>query len=170
MLRHQPDYHRKMMEKWGVEVRLDTEATVDIIRGEEPEVVVIATGAEPVIPDVDGMEAARKAGFVLTMDQVLARQAPRQPGKSVIIWGAGEGAELAIDLKRAGHDVRLLDEKPFYMPANYIGSRALVVMGLLAHSGIAIESGYALKSVGNGEAVFTRSDGSEEAVTADTLV
>lgn len=170
MLRHQPDYHRKMMEKWGVEVRLDTEATVDIIRGEKPEVVVIATGAEPVIPDVDGMEAARKAGFVLTMDQVLARHAPRKPGKSVVIWGAGEGAELAIDLKRAGHDVRLLDEKPFYMPANYIGSRALVVMGLLAHSGIAIESGYALKSVGNGEAVFTRSDGSEEAVTADTLV
>src|SRR5690606_25195655 len=52
----------------------------------------------------------------------------------------------------------------------YIGSRALVVMGLIAHSGIAIESGYALKSVSNGEAVFTRSDGSEEAVTADTLV
>ena len=140
MLRHQPDYHRKMMEKRGIEVRLNTEASVSLLRGEKPDVVVIATGAEPVIPDVDGLDAARKAGFALTIDQVLARHEPKTPGKSVVIWGAGEGAELAIELKRAGHDIRLL------------------------------EPGYNLARAGNGEAVFATADGGEEKVTADTLI
>lgn len=170
MLRHQPVYHRKMMEKWGIDVRLNTEATVSLIRGENPDVVVIASGAEPIIPDVDGIAAARKAGFALTIDQVLARRAATKPGKSVIVWGASEGAELAIDLKRGGHDVRLLDANPSYVPANYVGSRALVVMGLLAYSGIAVEPGYRLARIGTGNATFAKADGSEEVMPADTLI
>lgn len=170
MLRHQPNYHRKMMEKWGVEVRLNTEATAVSIQAENPDVVVIATGAEPIVPAVDGLDAARRSGFAVTIDQVLDRAAPVKPGKSVVVWGAGEGGELAIDLVRGGHAVRLLDANPGYVPANYLGSRAMVVAAFLAFSGITIETGYDLASVQNGEAIFKKADGSTEALAADTLI
>ena len=50
MLRNQPNYHRRMMEKAGVDVRLGVEATAQMIRAEAPDVVVIATGARAVMP------------------------------------------------------------------------------------------------------------------------
>ena len=170
MLRHQPDYHRRMMQKWEVPVRLGVEATEALILAENPDVVVLATGADPIVPEVPGLDEARARGFALTIDQVMAREAPAKPGKSVVIWGAGEGAELAIDLLRAGHQVRLLDASPGYVPANYVGSRAMVVGIFLAMSGLAVEGGLTLTSVGDGEATFTRADGTTETVTTDSLI
>ena len=170
MIRHQPNYHRKMMEKYAVPVRLGVEATEALILAEKPDVVVIATGAEAVLPPAEGMDAARSSGFVLTIDEVMARAAAKTPGASVIIWGAGEGAELAVELKRAGHKVRLLDAGPAYAPANYIGSRAMVIAGLLAHAEIPVETGLALERVDAGQATFRKADGGTETLTADTLI
>jgi NADPH-dependent 2,4-dienoyl-CoA reductase/sulfur reductase-like enzyme len=170
MLRYQPDYHRVMMKKWGVGVRLNTEATKASVLAERPDVVVIATGAEAILPDVDGFAAARKSGFAATIDQVLDRHAPAKIGKSVIVWGAGEGAELAANLKRGGHEVRLLDAYPHYVPANYIGSRMYAIMGLLAVSGVAIENGFTLTGLDDGVAIFAKADGSTEKLRADTII
>ena len=170
MLRHQPNYHRKMMEKWGVEVRLGTEATEALILAENPDVVVLATGAEAIVPDVPGLAEARARGFALTIDQVMARQGAKTPGDSVVVWGAGEGAELAIDLVRGGRKVRLLDAGPAYAPANYVGSRAIVVGAFLGVCGIAVEGGRTLVAVGDGEATFATADGGTETVKTDTLV
>jgi 2,4-dienoyl-CoA reductase-like NADH-dependent reductase (Old Yellow Enzyme family)/thioredoxin reductase len=170
MLRHQPNYHRKMIEKRGVAVRLGIEATAQTILAEKPDVVVIATGAAPIVPQIEGLSQALKSGVAATIDQILDRHAPRTPGKSVIIWGAGEGAELAFDLKRGGRDVRLLDANPSYVPANYIGSRAMAIMGLLAKSELTIENGLRLVCAGDGAATFLKSDGSEEKLRADTLI
>lgn len=170
MLRYQPAYHRRMMEKWGVEVRLGTEATAADVLAENPDVVVIATGAEPIVPGIEGIEEARRAGFALTIDEVLAREDATQPGSSVIVWGAGEGAELAVDLKRGGHEVRLLDANPGYIPANYIGSRALAIMGLMAMAGVQVETGRNLIRLAGGVAVFSSADGAEEEIPADTVV
>lgn len=169
MLRYQPDYHRRMMQKWGVDVRLGARATAADVLAENPDVIVLATGAEPVIPEVAGLDKARQAGFALTIDQVMARQEPRTPGKTVIIWGAGEGAELALDLKLRGHEVRLLEQGPGYVPANYVGSRVLAIMGLLAHTGVQVESGRKLISLESGAATFASADG-EEVLQADTVI
>ena len=86
------------------------------------------------------------------------------------IWGAGEGAELALNLKLGGSDVRLLDAKAAYAPANYVGSRAVVIGGMLAHFGVAVETGQTLKRLEEGAAVFAGSDGSETRVEIDNIV
>lgn len=170
VIRHQPNYHRKMMAAHAIRVRLGEAATADSILAETPDVVVIATGAEAVLPPVDGLEEARASGLVLTIDEVMAREAPRAPGRRVIVWGAGEGAELAVELKRAGHEVRLLDANPAYRPANYIGSRGMAITGLLALAGVVVETGLTLAGVEGGRARFTRADGAEETIAADTIV
>ncbi len=170
MLRNQPNYHRTMMKKAGIDVRLGVEATAASIRAEKPDVVVIATGARAVLPDIFGLDAARHSGFALTIDEALARNPKHTIGKSVLIWGAGEGGELALDLKLGGRDVRVLDPKSQYLPANYIGSRVYAIMGLMAHFGLAVETGRVLTSIGVGEATFTAHDGATETLAADTLI
>ncbi len=170
MLRNQPDYHRRMMEIWGVETRLGVEATAADVLAEEPDVIVLATGAKPVVPEIKGLTAAREAGMAVTIDQVLDRNQPVKPGKKVIIWGAAEGAELAVNLKLGGHEVRLLDENPGYVPANYIGSRVFAIMGLMAMNGVQVEPSLKLVRVENNAAVFARPDGTEESLAADTLI
>jgi NADPH-dependent 2,4-dienoyl-CoA reductase/sulfur reductase-like enzyme len=170
MLRYQPAYHRTMMTKHGVNARLGVEATAELILAEDPDVVVIATGAAAVLPEIDGLDEARAGGFVLTIDDVLARDTPSELGSSVVVWGAGEGGELAIELKRAGHSIRLLDAGPAYTPANYIGSRGPVIQAFLASEDITVETGLTLESVRSGKASFHGSDGVTQVIATDNLV
>lgn len=169
MLRYQPNYHRTMIAKSGVEVRLGVEADVAAIMAEAPDVVVVATGAAPRAVEVEGLAAARAAGLAVRIDEVMDRDAPAALGKRVVIWGAAEGAELALDLTLRGHTVRLLDAGPAYAPANYIGSRVWAIMGMMAHFKVAVETGRSLVRFADGKAVFAGPEG-EETVEADTVV
>lgn len=170
MLRNQPNYHRRMMAKREVPVRLGVEASAATVLAERPDVVVIATGARAVLPDVAGLDAARATGRVLTIDEAMARKPQVRIGPTVAIWGAGEGAELAVDLKLGGHDVRLLDAQARYVPANYIGSRVFAIMGLMARAGVAVETGKRLVRFDEGGPVFVDGSGAEERLAVDTLI
>ena len=55
-------------EKLGVDVRLNCAATVESILSENPDVVVVATGARPLTPEVPGVERAIDAWSVLNGD------------------------------------------------------------------------------------------------------
>ena len=170
MLRYQPEYHRAMMDKHGVERALGVTVTADTVHAWQPNVVVIATGAEATMPDVPGLAAARARGFALSIDEAMSRIAPAKLGANIVLFGAGEAAELAIELKRAGKTVRLLDGNERYVPANYIGSRVYAIMGLLAQAGIAVETGFALAGIGDGEVVVHAPDGPEQTIVCDNLI
>ena len=59
------EWMSEQCRKSGVEVRLNCEATVELILSENPDVVVIATGARPLIPEVPGIENTVDAWSVL---------------------------------------------------------------------------------------------------------
>ncbi|WP_439621366.1 FAD-dependent oxidoreductase [Hyphomonas sp.] len=170
MLRNQPNYHRRMMDKWEIPVRLNCEATANMILAEAPDVIVIATGAHAALPKIPGLDNARSSGFALTIDEVMARDSASSLGQNVLIFGAGEGAELAIDQKYGGKSVRLLDAKPSYVPANYVGSRAGVIGALMGRLGIKVETGMSLVGLEAGEAIFETADGEEDRIKADNIV
>ncbi|CAN5300132.1 FAD-dependent oxidoreductase [soil metagenome] len=170
LLRNQAIYHRRMMQKWAVEARLGIEATADIVLAEKPDVVLIATGAAPALPDVEGLTAGLASGRVLTIDAAMARDPVATIGKTVLVWGAGEGAELAIDLKRGGHEVRLADAKDRYVPANYIGSRGGAITAFLDTVGLTVETGLSLTRITPDGAVLTGADGVETVIAADTII
>jgi pyruvate/2-oxoglutarate dehydrogenase complex dihydrolipoamide dehydrogenase (E3) component len=155
-IRYQPEYHTYQMELLNVDCRLGCEATPEVILAEKPDVVVIATGAKARIPDVPGIEEGRRNGFVLTIDEVMARDNPADPGTNPVIWGAGEGLELALELGRQGRKVRLIDSGPQLMPAPYLLSRAMHVLRWLAEAGIAIETGVTVRGVSAGGIAVTR--------------
>jgi 2,4-dienoyl-CoA reductase-like NADH-dependent reductase (Old Yellow Enzyme family)/NADPH-dependent 2,4-dienoyl-CoA reductase/sulfur reductase-like enzyme len=170
-IRYQPDWHRRMIEKAGIDVRLAQAIKPEQILDERPDVLVIATGAGPAMPDVVGLDSAFASGFAMTIDELLKRGTETLPSGPVLIWGAGEGIELAIDLARAGHRVRLADPKPKLAPAAYIGSRARAVTRWAALAGVSIEQDVKLVAVENGYVrVLHGTEGKEEEIRCARVI
>lgn len=167
---YQPDWHKLMVAKLGIAVRLNEELTRDIVLADRPDVVVVATGARPAIPSVPGLEPALAIGFARTIDSVLREGLDTLPDGDLVVWGAGEGVELALDLAQAGRTVRLLDPAEKQIPANYIGSRFGAVNRWLARAGLATEQGVTLREVGSGMVKVVHADGRDEAISCTGLV
>jgi 2,4-dienoyl-CoA reductase-like NADH-dependent reductase (Old Yellow Enzyme family)/thioredoxin reductase len=167
---YQPDWHRLMVAKLGIAVRLNAALDRDAVLAEMPDVLVVATGARPATPDAAGIDAALASGFARTIDRVLQEGPSALPDGRIVVWGAGEGIELALDLAQAGRSVRLLDPAEKLMPANYIGSRLGAVNRWMARAGLASEQGVALTSVGNGQATVRHCDGTDEAIDCAALL
>ncbi|MCC6382309.1 MAG: FAD-dependent oxidoreductase [Dehalococcoidia bacterium] len=169
-IRYQPEYHTYQMELLGVDCRLGADATAETVLAEKPDVVVIATGSRPRIPAIAGMAEGRAARRVLTMDEVMARACPADPGDAVVVWGAGEGVELALELARQGRKVRLVDSAPQLQPAPYLLSRVWHVLRWLAEAGVAIESGVTVREVTPTGIVVRNGTGDDEALDCDSVV
>jgi len=167
---YQPDWHRTMIARRGVDVKLGQELTVERILAEKPDVVVVATGARPALPEVPGLEAALASGLARTIDRVLGTANDPLPQGPVLVWGASEGIELALDLARAGRQVRLLDPAAAFAPASYIGSRAKYVNLWAGQAGLAPECGVTLLEVTRDGTRVRHSDGREEKIACAALL
>jgi 2,4-dienoyl-CoA reductase-like NADH-dependent reductase (Old Yellow Enzyme family)/thioredoxin reductase len=167
---YQPEWHRLMIARRGVDVRLGEELTAERIRAEQPDVVVVATGAQPALPAVAGLDTALERGFARTIDRVLGEGSDALAPGPVVVFGAAEGIELALDLVRGGREVRLLDPREKFAPAGYIGSRARYVMLWAGQAGLAPETGVELLEAGDGQLRLRHADGREEAVACANLV
>lgn len=74
------------------------------------EAVVCATGSEPVIPQVPGIDKT------IAIDALTAIDHEEKLGKRIVIIGGGLiGSETALDLAEKGHDVTLVEMLPQIM-------------------------------------------------------
>jgi NADPH-dependent 2,4-dienoyl-CoA reductase/sulfur reductase-like enzyme len=92
------------MELAGVKVRTRTEVTRELVEAEKPDVVIVATGAQPRMPDIEGADTAH----VVNAWQVIRNEV--NIGASVLIadWRCDWiGLGLAEKLARNGCRVRL---------------------------------------------------------------
>ena len=83
-------YQLHMCKKNGVDMRFNTEATPELIRSLNPDVLIMATGATPIIPNIPGIDGENvvQANDVLLGNPVLK--------SSCLIIGGGEvGVETA---------------------------------------------------------------------------
>jgi NAD(H)-dependent 7beta-hydroxy-3-oxo-delta4-cholenoic acid oxidoreductase len=84
-------YLTTQLAKAEVDLRLNTEVTESVVNGERPDVAIIATGGEPLLPDIPGIDGPR----VTTYQEVLAGGVPIIPGQVLIIGGGMAGCETA---------------------------------------------------------------------------
>lgn len=167
---YQPEWHKLMVSKLGISVELNQMVTAEQLKAEKPDIVVIATGAKPALPQIKGLDDALADGTAITIDDVLSRESVLDKGQRVLIWGSGEGIELALDLVRSGFEVRLIDPAPAFVPAAYIGSRVRPVLRWADQAGLALEQGVELSKVTKGRARLRHADGRNEDVAFGTLV
>jgi NADPH-dependent 2,4-dienoyl-CoA reductase/sulfur reductase-like enzyme len=98
-------YHQYLMtqlSKTGVDIRLNTPVTPELVTEIAPTDILIATGARPVIPDIPGVDSPH----VFQADDALRRAIPGQ--KVVVLGASGTGCETAQFLREAGKDVTVI--------------------------------------------------------------
>lgn len=93
----------------GAEIRFGTEASTSVIEALDPYAVIAATGAQPIVPDLPGVEREN----VCTVNAVLEGKVKLQ-GKTVAVIGSGlTGLETGEKLAEDGNNVlvvEMLDE------------------------------------------------------------
>jgi len=162
------DYLEATVKDLGVEIRLRVSGTPERIASEAPEVVVIATGSEPnlpdsanrvrrdsriafdlgriVLPDIPGLDLP----FVYSSDEVLSG-AVRLSGKIVLIdfnghWEAAGAAEYLAD---CGGSVEIVTPDSVVGSDIEAGTRTLFYRRA-AIKGIAMRTGWSLKRIAHG--------------------
>ncbi len=162
------DYYLRKIEKSCVELKLEQRADVSIIIGEDPEVVVLATGAEHVIPRVPGLK--REAFY--TAVEVLDDQDKLGLGERIIVLGAGlVGCEIAWHLSLQGKKVKLFDVLSLseILQDEHSTNRFYLLYSLKEQGVLILASRKILKVEGK-QAIFKKNDGSEESYLFDSLI
>ncbi len=95
------------MDKLGVDVRMTSELTKEIVQADKPDAVVIATGSTPVIPRIPGVDH----DFVDTAGRAL--EGKFSVGENVAVIGGGMiGSETANHFIHHGKTVTLIELLP----------------------------------------------------------
>ncbi|NLC40064.1 MAG: FAD-dependent oxidoreductase [Clostridiaceae bacterium] len=93
-----------LCEEYGVKIVMEKEVDEALIKEENPDAIVLATGGKALIPEIEGID---NEAFIAAND-VLAGKV--LPGQKVLIAGGGMvGSELADYLGQYGREVTLLD-------------------------------------------------------------
>lgn len=150
----------------GVDVRLNTDATVESIRALAPYGVILACGGSPMIPNIPGVELAH----VSTAEQVLSARCELS-GKNVVIIGGGvTGLETAEVLAAGGNSVTVV-EMARQIGASLYATVRLFLTGRLQAAGVKILTDKKLTEIRPGEIALADSrSGEVSTLAADAVV
>lgn len=139
--------------------RLDVEGTVILGRR-----FVIATGARPVLPPVEGLSAAPHATSETIWDL------PSLPPSLLVLGGGATGCELAQAFARLGSRVTLVELAPRLLPGEEPEASA-VVASALTQNGVSVRTAATVMRVtpGGGGGVTATLDSGEQ-LAADRLL
>jgi 2,4-dienoyl-CoA reductase-like NADH-dependent reductase (Old Yellow Enzyme family)/NADPH-dependent 2,4-dienoyl-CoA reductase/sulfur reductase-like enzyme len=149
-----------------VEVKLGTEVTASSVQDEKPDVIIVAVGGEPVIPDIPGVNRPN----VLWAGDVDKGKV--SSGKSAVVAGAGlTGCETALYLAQQEKKVTVIDmigEEEIAKDSPLAGKIAL--MDLLHQHGVEFRTEVELEEITDrGVNVIDKAQNRYE-IVADTVV
>jgi pyruvate/2-oxoglutarate dehydrogenase complex dihydrolipoamide dehydrogenase (E3) component len=102
MMKRPLDSFVNRAKRSSIDFRLGQKATVENIVAENPDIVIIATGARPILPSIPGLNE------ILTGEDVLTEK--KEVGNRVLIIGGGMvGLECAEYLVTKGHDLTVVE-------------------------------------------------------------
>jgi len=158
------NYLSTQIKKLGVTVELEKEATPEIIQEVKPEVVFIATGSTPIVPEIPGVE---KGKVVTATDLLLGR---REAGESVVVVGGGlVGCETALYLAQKGKKVTIVEILDTVMrDMNNINGEHL--LKLLADTNVRILTDTNVLEITDEGIAIADKDGKKSTLEADTVV
>jgi 2,4-dienoyl-CoA reductase (NADPH2) len=103
------DYQARTLLRLGVDIRLGQEVTPEVIRDFGADVVIVATGANALVPPIRGIDGPS----VVDADQILLGEVVVAPGERVaIIGGSATGCETAEALLETAGVITILEMLP----------------------------------------------------------
>ena len=108
---------RQVHKRQNIIVNLNTEATPEIIDERDPDAVIVAVGAEQIVPKIPGVEKA-----VMSFD-VFGHEEEKVGHKVAIIGGGDIGVELGIHLNELGHECTVVEMGHYIAPKAQLTER-----------------------------------------------
>lgn len=156
---------RKSLEDLKVPVHTGTEVTEDLIRAEKPDVVIIATGAKPLVLPIEGIHGAN----VVTAEDVLLGNVDVKPGPVVVCGGGEVGGETAHFLTQTCQDITLIEMRDDILNDMFPLMR-MCLMDYIKEGGIKVLTGAKVASITEDAVSYTDADGNLKSVPAATVV
>lgn len=107
LMRDYTDWDVRTTQKCGAKIVTNTTVDIDMIKKENPDAVVVATGSAFIKPNIPGID-----GKNVKMLRSVEREG-EQVGQKVVVCGGGlSGVECAVSLARQGKYVTVVDMIP----------------------------------------------------------
>ena len=159
----------KYAEKYGAKILLNTKATKEMIDAENYDAVIIAIGAEPIVPKVPGIDLPHVA-WAPDAEEGKAKAGD----KIVIIGGGGIGIEAAMDFNAQGKDVTVVemaDEMKTFMSWMSNGGAGAEIRNIVEERKIPISYNTKLVEVTPDKVICEKTDTGERVeFEADTVL
>jgi 2-enoate reductase len=159
------DYYVTMLGKLGVKTVLGKGVTPKLVQEMKPDVVIIATGSTPIIPEIPGID---KDKVVSAIDLLLGRK--KAGGRVVVAGGGLVGCETAIYLAQNGKRVTIVEMLDEIIPDVFEANKQYLYK-MLAENGVSVLTNTNLVRVTDDSAVVINQFRRYEAkLPADTIV
>jgi 2,4-dienoyl-CoA reductase (NADPH2) len=176
-------YFKTQMNKLGVTIRLGKEVNLSVIKEIKPDVIILATGGLPAIPEISGInhrkvinssELHRMLKTALrffgprTLEQLTKWWMPI--GKRVVIvGGALQGCQLAEFLLKRGRKVTLVDTAET-LGAGLLADDPMLLFKWLDQKGATLIAGVNYEEITGQGLIITTKEGERKTLEADTIL
>jgi 2,4-dienoyl-CoA reductase-like NADH-dependent reductase (Old Yellow Enzyme family)/thioredoxin reductase len=158
------DYLTNQVKRLGVEVKVNTDATAEIVTREKPDAVIIATGGNPAMPDITGIDTSN----VVTAQDVLSGKG--SAGQNVVIIGGGMvGCETGHYLAEQGKKVTIIEILKRMANDMFPMVRRRLMDGLRSKKATLLTSA-TCEEIKEGSVQVCTADGKKETIPADTII
>lgn len=146
-------YQIRQVEKAAIEIKLNTEATPEMLEAQQFDVIIPALGAEAIVPPVPGIHLAQQAIDIYGKEEEL-------PEQIVVVGGGQVGCETALHLAQRGRQVRLLEMRDTLAPDASPTHRNELMYQLCTTKDLVCEVGAKVTEIGKDYVVYEKQTGS----------
>ena len=154
---------RQVHKRQNIIVNLNTEATPEIIDELDPDAVIVAVGAEQIVPKIPGVEKA-----VMSFD-VFGHEEEKVGHKVAIIGGGDIGVELGIHLNQLGHECTVVEMGHYIAPKAQLTERISYLEWLEQEKVNTMIDTKCVEITDQG-AIIEDADGNKTLLEADTVI
>ena len=163
------EYYVHQVKKAGVDIKLNTAATPEMIKAGKFDTVLVATGADivPYKMKTDGSKVYNILEAYSKKDEIAKN------GKNVVVVGAGKfGLEAGIGMLKDGHKVTVLASGNQLVEEELRGAHNMMHQEDIYRSSpdFSYALGVTVKDITGGKVTYTDSTGSSKSVQADSIV
>jgi len=159
------------LRKLGVTINTGRDIDREMVEKLAPEVLIVATGAQPVQPSIPGLVGAQHAAPLLNAHDVLAGKAQIQGKKVAVIGGWQTGCETAEYLANKGNTVTIVARSSqAQMAGDSIPGNRAALFGRLGLLKVEILAEHDIRRVQPNSLTLISRDGKERLLEADTVV
>jgi 2,4-dienoyl-CoA reductase-like NADH-dependent reductase (Old Yellow Enzyme family)/thioredoxin reductase len=158
-------YLIRQVKKAKIDVRMNTKATPELLSTLQPDAVIVAVGAEPLIPRIPGADGSN------VMAAIDCYGKEDQLGNSVVLVGGGMvGCETALHLSSKGKKVTLVEMLDVLAPDGIYTERLHTMEYIAKDPNITVYTDTRCVEINASGAVVSDETGAQRQIEADSVV